>query len=469
MDRIFFHIDVNSAFLSWTAVDKLNKGETVDLRTIPSIIGGDMESRRGIVTAKSIPAKKYGIETAEPVVSAFRKCPDLVMASPDFALYHRMSHLFIDYLYTLTDDIEQASIDECYLDFTPIAHMYESPKACADMIRHEILSRFGFTVNVGISDRKVLAKMASDFTKPDKTHTLFSYEIKEKMWPLPVRDLFLCGKSAAGTLNKLGIFTIGELANTDVDILTSHLKSHGLTLWQFANGIDSSVISKEHSEAKGIGNSTTTPKDVVTREDAFPILLDLCESVSERLYNSDFLTMQVTVEIKYSNFKSVSHQTGLETPIRTASALHSAAMALFDRLWNGEPIRLLGVRAGKLVKEDEPFQLSLFSDGFLGSSGGQSLTCGSLPGSKTGVAGAMASPAGTGRPPANPIKAPAGAMTDITSPAGAKVTSAGATAPPVIPDTTAGQRDPAKDRALHDALKKIRDKYGKDSIKKGAK
>lgn len=365
MDRIFFHIDVNSAFLSWTAVDKLNKGSNVDLREIPSIIGGDTDTRHGIVTAKSIPAKKYGITTAEPVVSAFRKCPTLVMEPPNFELYSRMSHLFIEYLHTLTNDIEQASIDECYLDFTPIAHMYESPKACADMIRHEIFHRFGFTVNVGISDRKVLAKMASDFQKPDRTHTLYSYEIKEKMWPLPVGDLFLCGKSAVATLQKLGIFTIGDLANSAPDILTSNLKSMGQLLWEFANGIDDSVISTERPEAKGIGNSTTVPEDIINREAAVPVLYRLAESVSGRLNKHGFLSSQVTVEIKYADFKSVSHQAALDTPIETAAAIHKAAIALFDRLWNGEPIRLLGIRCTKLISKDEPVQLSLFSEGYI--------------------------------------------------------------------------------------------------------
>lgn len=411
MDKIFFHIDVNSAFLSWTAVDQLNKGSTVDLRTVPSIIGGDTESRHGIVTAKSIPAKKYGIETAEPVVSAMRKCPGLIVASPDSKLYSRMSHCFMDYLYTLTDDIEKASIDECYLEFTPIAHMYESPQACADMIRHEIYTRFGFTVNVGISDRKVLAKMASDFTKPDKTHTLYSYEIREKMWPLPVRDLFLCGKAAAATLNKLGIFTIGELATADLDILTSHLKSHAITLWQFANGIDDSEIVTKRAEAKGIGNSTTAPHDVTSREEASSILYTLCESVSKRMHDAEFLAMQVTVEIKYATFKSFSHQTGVPTPIETSAALHSVALGLFDKLWNGEPIRLLGVRASKLVKPSEPFQLSLFTDSFLGTDG----------------AGATAS---------------------------------GAEAPAVSKDTQ-------RDLKLDETMRKLRDKYGKSIIKKG--
>lgn len=368
MGPIFFHIDVNSAFLSWTAVDKLNNGATVDLREVPSIIGGDRETRHGIVTAKSIPAKRLGIETAEPVASALKKCPNLIIESPNFKLYSRMSHLFKDYLYSLTDDVEPASIDECYLYYTPIAHRYESPEACAAMIRHDIYTRFGFTVNVGISDRKVLAKMASDFSKPDKTHTLYSYEIKQKLWPLPVRDLFLCGKSAAATLNKLGIFTIGELARTDKDILVSHLKSHGITLWEFANGIDDSKVETEVQEAKGIGNSTTIARDVTDRSVASDVIYSLCESVSKRLHDSGVLATQVTVEIKYSDFKTFSHQCGTDSPIETAVALHRVSMTLFDRLWNGEPIRLLGVRASKLVKPDEPYQLSLFSEGYLSDS-----------------------------------------------------------------------------------------------------
>jgi len=360
MDKIFFHIDVNSAFLSWTAVDELNKGNPVDLRTVPSIIGGDQEKRHGIVLAKSIPAKKYGIVTAEPVVSAVRKCPDLIVVPGNHEMYRRMSHAMMDYLHTLSSDIEQASIDECYLDFTPISHMYESPIACADMIRREIFTRFGFTVNVGISDKKVLAKMASDFQKPDKTHTLYSHEIQKKMWPLPVGDLFLCGKSAVESLKKLDIKTIGDLANADLSILTSHLKSHGKTLWEFANGIDDSDIVTEPQEAKGIGNSTTGAYDITDREEASRVLYSLCESVSNRLNKAGFLTSQITVEIKYATFKSVSHQMGIPSPIQTAHAIHETAMILFDSLWNSEPIRLLGVRATKLSDVTAPVQLSIF-------------------------------------------------------------------------------------------------------------
>ena len=412
MDKIFFHIDVNSAFLSWTAVDKLHNGATVDLREVPSIIGGDRATRHGIVTAKSIPAKRFGIETAEPVASALKKCPGLIIESPNFKLYSHMSRLFKDYLYSLTDDVEPASIDECYLYYTPIAHLYESPEACAAMIRHHIYTQFGFTVNVGISDRKVLAKMASDFSKPDKTHTLYSYEIKQKLWPLPVRDLFLCGKSAAATLNKLGIFTIGELAQTDPAILTSHLKSHGITLWEFANGIDDSGIVTEPQEAKGIGNSTTVAHDITERAAASDVLFSLCESVSKRLHDAGFLAMQVTVEIKYSDFKSFSHQCATESPIETAAALHTVSMSLFDKLWNGDPIRLLGVRASKLVKPDEPYQLSLFSEGYLSHDAGD---------------------------------------TD------------GARSQDTAPLTV----DSEKNKKLEAALRSIRDRYGKDSITKG--
>lgn len=360
MDRIFFHIDVNSAFLSWSAIYRLKQGDTVDLREIPSIIGGDQEKRHGIVLAKSIPAKKYGIETAEPVVNAVRKCPNLVVAPAYGEFYREMSHGMMDYLRSITPDIEQASVDEAYLDFTGVAHMYESPKAAADMIREEIKNRFGFTVNVGISDRKVLAKMASDFQKPDRTHTLYSYEIKEKMWPLPVGDLFLCGKSAVVTLNKLGITTIGELATADYDVLISNMKSHGEILYRFANGIDDSGVVTEPPEAKGIGNSTTKSHDIEDREEASKVLYELCESVSSRLAKNGSLSKQVTVEIKYATFKSVSRQMGIDSPVRTAKALHEVAMQLFDSLWNGEPIRLLGVRTTKLVDESEPVQLSLF-------------------------------------------------------------------------------------------------------------
>lgn len=359
-DRIIFHIDVNSAFLSWSALERLEKGEEPDLRTIPAIVGGDMAKRHGVVLAKSIPAKAYGIVTGEPVVNAFRKCPNLVSVAPDHAMYSRKSHQLMEYLTDICPDIEQVSIDECYMDYTPISSKYPSPEAAAALIKDEIYEKFKFTVNIGISDRKVLAKMASDFKKPNLVHTLYAREIREKMWPLPVSSLYMCGHSSAETLRKLGILTIGDLAQANLHILESHLKSHGLTLWKYANGQDASDVIPEPAKAKGIGNSTTLSADAETREDACATLLRLAESVGKRLRDSHQLASLVCTEIKYNNFKSVSHQMPLEPPTASTDVLYRKACALFDELWDGTPIRLLGLRTTKLVEEDAPIQLSLF-------------------------------------------------------------------------------------------------------------
>ena len=223
MEHIIFHIDVNSAYLSWSALSLLEKGSKTDLRQIPAIIGGDMEKRHGVVLAKSIPAKKYGIVTGEPIVNAMRKCPFLRLEAPDHHLYAEKSRQLMQLLSDICPEIEQVSVDECYMDYTPISHLYSSPYEAAIMIKDKVRDTFGFTVNIGISDRKILAKMASDFRKPDLVHTLYSYEIKEKMWPLPVSSLFMCGKSSVEVLRKLEIETIGQLAGTDKKILEAHL------------------------------------------------------------------------------------------------------------------------------------------------------------------------------------------------------------------------------------------------------
>lgn len=368
MDSVFFHIDVNSAFLSWSAIDQKQQAIStntldsyIDIRTIPAIIGGDSASRHGIVLAKSIPAKKYGISTAEPIVSALKKCPNLTIVSPNHTSYLLHSKALMEYLCNFCPIIEQVSIDECYMDFTPISHEYESPLAAAHIIKDGVRDTFGFTVNVGISDRKVLAKMASDFKKPDLVHTLYSHEIQKKMWHLPVSALFMCGKSSQDTLKKLGITTIGELALYNPVLLESHLKSHGMLLWEYANGIDSSTIQSTPAPIKGVGNSTTMPKDALTLDDMRPVLLSLSESVSKRLRKQHCLAGTITVEIKYSNFQSCSHQTVLSSPINTSSAIFETGYALLKQLWNKTPVRLLGIRATKLIDENTPVQMNLFS------------------------------------------------------------------------------------------------------------
>lgn len=363
MKQTIFHIDVNSAYLSWSALERLKQGDEVDLRTIPSIIGGDLATRHGVVLAKSIPAKAYGVRTGEPVSDAMKKCPFLVSCPPDHKLYSEKSRLLMQHLADICPDIEQVSVDECYMDFTSVASHYEDPVSAAHQIKDGIRETFGFTVNIGISDRKVLAKMASDFRKPDLVHTLFQSEIRQKLWPLPLSSLFMCGKSSVDALHNLGILTIGDLAQADPKIIVPHLKSHGKMLWEYANGIDDSTVAPIPSEAKGIGNSTTLSRDALTMTDIRKCLLSLSESVGSRLRKAHKKASMVNVEIKYSSFRTVSHQITLDASTNDAGSIYRTACQLAGELWNGDPVRLLGIRTSKLTDEDAPTQLTLFDLG----------------------------------------------------------------------------------------------------------
>lgn len=363
--QIIFHIDVNSAFLSWTALEQLALGADLDLRLIPSIIGGDMEKRHGVVLAKSVPAKAYGIVTGEPVVNAVRKCPNLTMVPPNHKMYEEKSRMLMEHLHNICPNIEQASIDECYMNFSPVAHLYSSPEDAAHKIKDEIYEKFGFTVNIGISDKKVLAKMASDFQKPNLVHTLYSHEIKNKLWPLPISSLFMCGHSSVENMRKLEILTIGDLAQTDPTIVAAHLKSHGMLLWNYANGIDDSVVITEPAKRKGVGNSTTLSHDVTDRQEAAATLLWLAESVGRRLRASHEATGLICVEIKNSSFQTSSHQTTLQVPTASTEVIYQTALSLFDAIWDHSPIRLLGIRTSKLTSDTEPVQLSLFDGNYL--------------------------------------------------------------------------------------------------------
>ena len=360
MSSVIFDIDVNSAYLSWTAAEKLKNGAAQDLREIPSIIGGDQKSRHGVVLAKSVPAKKYGIRTGEPVANAFRKCPNLVMEPPDHKMYRQKSAMLMEYLRSFTTKIEQVSVDECYMDFTEIASQYASPVSAAFQIKDSIREKFGFTVNIGISSNKLLAKMASDFEKPDKVHTLFPEEVPLKMWSLPIGELFMAGRSSVEALKKLEIDTIGELANADLGLIELHLKSHGKMLWEFANGIDHSEVQPEQSEAKGVGNSTTLSEDAATVEEAMKVFYKLAKSVGARLRKAGQRAGMVSMEIKYYDFRTASHQKQLLKPTNEDQVLYETACQLFKEIWSGEPVRLLGIRTAKLSAESEPEQMTLF-------------------------------------------------------------------------------------------------------------
>jgi len=359
-ERLIFHIDVNSAYLSWSAAEKLKQGSNLDLREIPSIIGGDMASRHGVVLAKSIPAKAFGITTGEPVAHALQKCPRLVLEPPNHKLYAQYSQRLMALLIDFCPLIEQVSIDECYMDFTEYRHRYSAPTAAAEQIKDTVKNTLGFTVNIGISSNKLLAKMASDFQKPDKVHTLFPEEIEAKMWPLPVRELFMVGRASAATLEKLEILTIGDLARMDPRILESHMKKHGRLIWEFANGIDHAPVQTEDSELKGVGNRTTLAQNAETSEDAKRTLHALCRQVSSRLRKYGQYAGMVSTEIRYASFTEVSHQRQLTAATADAETLYHNACLLFNELWNGEPIRLLGVRTSKLTDTPQPVQMTVF-------------------------------------------------------------------------------------------------------------
>lgn len=360
--RVIFHVDANSAFLSWTAAYRVKVlGETLDIRDVPSVIAGDKASRHGIVLAKSTPAKKYGIHTGEPLFQALEKCPDLIVAPPDYALYVEASRHFVQILRQFSPMVEQYSIDEAWVDMTGTQRIFGSPRLAAEKMRQRIWDELGFTVNVGISSNKLLAKMAGDFEKPNKVHTLFPEEMEMKMWPLPVRDLFLVGSATERKLKGLGIYTIGELAKADPSIIKKRLGKYGETIWHYANGRNADMVTPEPEENKGYGNSTTTPEDVVTCQQAYQVILSLCETVAMRMRQDGKCGRCVSIHLRTNDFHHCSHQMLLHGATNITSELFEAACRVFDEIWDGQtPLRQLGVQVTRL--STEPYQqYDLFS------------------------------------------------------------------------------------------------------------
>lgn len=361
-DRVIFHVDANSAFLSWTAAYRVKVlGETIDLRNIPSVIAGDKASRHSIILAKSTPAKKYGIHTGEPLFQALEKCPDLVVAPPDYGLYVEASRHFVQMLRQFSPVVQQYSIDEAWVDMSGTQRIFGAPRLAAEKMRQRIWDELGFTVNVGISSNKLLAKMAGDFEKPNKVHTLFPEEMESKMWPLPVRDLFLVGSATEKKLKGLGIYTIGDLAVTELSVLKKCLGKHGETIWHYANGRSAEMVTPEPEENKGYGNSTTTPEDVVTYSHAHQVILSLCETVAMRMRKDGKCGRCVSIHLRTNEFKHLSHQTILHGATNITTELFDAACRIFDEAWDGQaPLRQLGVQVTRL--SSEPYQqYDLFS------------------------------------------------------------------------------------------------------------
>lgn len=358
---IIFHIDVNNAFLSWTAVYLLKNGFNKDIRKVPSIIGGDEHSRRGIVLAKSPVAKKYGIVTAEPIYQARKKCPILEIYPSNYSWYQEKSNELMSYLKNYSPDQEQLSVDECFLDMTGMKYIYDDLIELAYKIKDEIKTKFGYTVNIGIANNKLCAKMASDFEKPDKVHTLFNYEIKEKMWPLPVNDLYMCGKKTAEQLNKLNIKTIGDLANTNSKILEKYFKSYGKYLKEAANGIDNSKVEKRKSKNKSISTTTTLPHNYKDIDSLKRIILNQVEEITRELRDKKLYAKTVGVIFKNKDFISYSAQETLDKPTDNTKEILNKTYKVLEENYKEDEIRLIGVRLSNLTQEKQE-QISLFEE-----------------------------------------------------------------------------------------------------------
>ncbi len=359
MERIIMHIDVNNAFLSWSAVDLLNKGYGYDIRDSYAVIGGDETTRRGIVLAKSPLAKKIGIQTGETLYSARKKCPALRIFPPNYLWYQEMSAKLFELLSKYTCDIEVFSIDECFLDYGKVKNLYGKPMDFAKKIQKEIWNVLGFTVNIGIANNKLCAKMASDFSKPNKIHTLYESEIKEKMFSLPISDLFGVGKKSAEKLLKLGIQTIGDLAHAKGENLYPYFKNQSMKLIELANGIDTSEVISIKEENKGISNSTTLEHDISNRAEIHPILESLTNNVALELRRQNKYAYVVCVQLKDQYFKSYSHQKKLKNATNLTKEILETAFLLLNEMWEGIPIRLVGVRLDHLTNQSH-HQVSLF-------------------------------------------------------------------------------------------------------------
>ena len=362
MERVIFHIDVNSAFLSWTAAYRtLVLGERQDLREIPSAVCGDRADRHGIILAKSIPAGRLGVRTGEPLFQAMQKCPQLVTVPPDYELYVRASRKFVGLLRQMSPAVEQYSIDEAWADMSGTTGLHGSPVEAAHMLKERIRRELGFTVNVGVSCNKILSKMAGDFEKPDRVHTLFPEEMPEKLWPLGVRKLFSVGPATERKLRRYGIATIGDLARTDPAFLVEKLGRNGESIWHLANGRCTDEVTAVPAPNKGYGNSVTTAADVTDPETARRTLLSLCETVGMRMRRDGQRGMCVTVHLRTAQFRDFSHQRMLPSATNITAELYGGACRALEEAWDPpQPLRQIGVQVTQLRQDGGYRQYSLF-------------------------------------------------------------------------------------------------------------
>lgn len=361
MEKIILHIDVNSAFLSWTAVKLLREGYNKDIRNEVSVIAGDPKKRHGVIVASSIPAKKIGIKSPSNLYEARKKCKDLLVFKPDYEFYSSESKKLMRYLNNLFPEFEQYSIDECFIDYTSMKKLYGDEVKYAYKLKNEIYNKFGFTVNIGIGNNKVSAKMASDFEKPNKVHTLYKSEFKDKVWNLDISRLFMAGKSSCRKLRELNINTIGDLATSDLNMITRNLKSLGKTLYEYANCIDDSKVCNMYEERKGIGFSKTLEDDTTNAKIIYDYLYEFSNKISNKLREKKVYANTIVITIRNFEFRTINHQQKYYNGVCMTSDIYEKSIELFNKTWDREPIRLIGLRVTDFT-DSNSYQLSLFEE-----------------------------------------------------------------------------------------------------------
>ena len=358
MARTILHCDCNGFYASVECA--LNPS----LKDIPMAVGGSRENRHGIILAKNELAKKYGIVTAETIGSALSKCPNLTIVPPHHDIYEeyseRVNAIYRDY----TEQVEKFGIDESWLDVTGSLKLFGDGETIANLIRERVKKEIGITISVGVSFNKVFAKLGSDLKKPDAVTVLSEENFKEKIYNLPCDMLLFVGKNTASGLKALGINTIGDIAKADEKLLSERFGKHGKMLSIYAKGLDDAPVSSylDEREIKSVGNGTTFPKDLVSREEIKSAIYFLADSVASRLRQENLKCTTVQLTIRDTSFNTITRQKS----ISSTNSLHNIAnecMILFDTKWEkGKPVRMLTVTASSLCSNDSPTQLSLFDD-----------------------------------------------------------------------------------------------------------
>ena len=345
MDRTILHCDCNSYFASVECIDR------PELKTVPMAVCGDPESRHGIILAKNELAKHYGVQTAETIWQAKKKCPQLTLVVPHHDLYEAYSEKINQIYGHYTDLVEPFSIDESWLDVSGSLHRFGSGEQIASALRRRIREELGITISVGVSFNKIFAKLGSDYKKPDATTVITRENYQAILWPLPARDMMFVGSTSAERLAGMGIGTIGDIARAGREQMKALLGRSGETIWEYASGLDNSPVRRadEIEQPKSIGNSITFPHDLTGRQEICAGLLLLSDQVGLRLRKHGLYCATVQIQIKDPLLATISRQQKLSAPTNVTRDIYEAAVAIAEKSWSmSSPVRLLSVTCAQL-------------------------------------------------------------------------------------------------------------------------